>query len=140
MVLGTPAGNRASSSGSLVCRTHRLVADPIVIVVAYALALSILDCLRLLSVQPHSGVLTLRGRSKTYEVETLARWGRYLTAARTSSSVRSARAIWFILIGFWFGAIGWRWRTVAVCADSSRCRSGSRCFNRVGAVMTLLRY
>jgi uncharacterized membrane protein YccF (DUF307 family) len=49
------------------------------------------------------------------------------------------RAIWFICFGFWFGAI---WMAVAnvLCVLILTMPFGIAMFNRVGAVMTLMRY
>jgi uncharacterized membrane protein YccF (DUF307 family) len=49
------------------------------------------------------------------------------------------RAIWFILVGWWFGAL---WMAVAyvLCVLILTLPFGLAMFNRVGAVMTLLRY
>ena len=112
----------------------------IVIVVAYALALSILGlpfAFYLFNRIP--AFLTLRGRSKTYEVETMADGRRYLTAANVQQRPMLLRAIWFILIGFWFGAI-WMALAYVLCVLIVTMPFGLAMFNRVGAVMTLLRY
>ncbi len=112
----------------------------IVIVIAYVLALSILGlpfAFYLFNRIP--AFLTLRGRSKTYQVETAADGTRYLTAANVEQRPMLIRAIWFILVGFWFGAI---WMAVAyvLCVLIVTMPFGLAMFNRVGAVMTLLRY
>jgi uncharacterized membrane protein YccF (DUF307 family) len=112
----------------------------IVIVVAYALALSILGlpfAFYLFNRIP--AFLTLRGRSKTNEVETMADGRRYLTAANVQQRPMLLRAIWFILIGFWFGAI-WMALAYVLCVLIVTMPFGLAMFNRVGAVMTLLRY
>jgi uncharacterized membrane protein YccF (DUF307 family) len=112
----------------------------IMIVVAYALALSIVGlpfAFYLFNRIP--AFLTLRGRSKTYQVETTAEGTRYLTAANIEQRPLLMRAIWFILVGFWFGAI---WMAVAyvLCVLIVTMPFGLAMFNRVGAVMTLMRY
>jgi uncharacterized membrane protein YccF (DUF307 family) len=112
----------------------------IVIVVAYVLALSILGlpfAFNLFNRIP--AFLTLRGRTKTYQVETTAEGTRYLTAANVEQRPMLLRAIWFILVGWWFGAI---WMAVAyvLCVLIVTLPFGLAMFNRVGAVMTLLRY
>jgi uncharacterized membrane protein YccF (DUF307 family) len=112
----------------------------IVIVIAYVLALSILGlpfAFYLFNRIP--AFLTLRGRSKTYQVETTADGTRHLTAANVQQRPMLFRAIWFILVGFWFGAI---WMAVAyvLCILIVTMPFGLAMFNRVGAVMTLLRY
>ena len=112
----------------------------IMIAIAYVLALSILGlpfAFYLFNRIP--AFLTLRGRSKTYQVETAADGARYLTAANVEQRPMLMRAIWFILVGFWFGAI---WMAVAyvLCVLIVTLPFGLAMFNRVGAVMTLLRY
>ena len=111
-----------------------------VIAVAYVLALSILGlpfAFYLFNRIP--AFLTLRGRSKTYQVETAADGRRYLTSANIEQRPMWMRAIWFICVGFWFGAI---WMAVAyvLCVLIVTMPFGIAMFNRVGAVMTLLRY
>ena len=112
----------------------------VVIAVAYVLALSILGlpfAFYLFNRIP--AFLTLRGRSKTYQVETAADGRRYLTSANIEQRPMWMRAIWFICVGFWFGAI---WMAVAyvLCVLIVTMPFGIAMFNRVGAVMTLLRY
>ena len=112
----------------------------IMIVVAYVLALSILGlpfAFYLFNRIP--AFLTLRGRSKTYQVEITADGTRYLTAANIEQRPTWIRAIWFICVGFWFGAI---WMAVAyvLCVLIVTMPFGLAMFNRVGAVMTLFRY
>ena len=112
----------------------------IMIVVAYALALSILGLPFAFSLFNRiPAVLTLRGRTKTYQVETTAEGTRYLTAANVEQRPMWLRAIWFILVGWWFGAL---WMAVAyvLCVLILTLPFGLAMFNRVGAVMTLLRY
>jgi uncharacterized membrane protein YccF (DUF307 family) len=111
----------------------------IMIVIAYVLALSILGlpfAFYLFNRIP--AFLTLRGRSKTYQVESTAEGTRYLTAANVEQRPMLMRAIWFILVGFWFGAI---WMAVAYVLSVLivTLPFGLAMFNRVGAVMTLLR-
>jgi uncharacterized membrane protein YccF (DUF307 family) len=112
----------------------------IVIVVAYVLALSILGlpfAFYLFNRVP--AFLTLRVRNKTYQVETSADGTRLLTAANLDQRPMLIRAIWFILIGFWFGAI-WMALAYVLCVLIVTMPFGLAMFNRVGAVMTLLRY
>jgi uncharacterized membrane protein YccF (DUF307 family) len=112
----------------------------IMIVIAYVLALSILGlpfAFYLFNRIP--AFLTLRGRSKTYQVETTAAGTRYLASANIEQRPMWMRAIWFICVGFWFGAI---WMAVAyvLCVLIVTMPFGIAMFNRVGAVMTLMRY
>jgi uncharacterized membrane protein YccF (DUF307 family) len=112
----------------------------IVIVIAYALALTILGLPFAFSLFNRiPAFLTLRGRSKTYQVETNADGTRYLTAKNVAQRPMLLRAIWFILVGWWFGAI---WMAIAyvLCVLIVTMPFGLAMFNRVGAVMTLLRY
>jgi uncharacterized membrane protein YccF (DUF307 family) len=112
----------------------------IMIVIAYVLALSILGlpfAFYLFNRIP--AFLTLRGRSKTYQVETTAAGTRYLASANIQQRPMWMRVIWFVCFGFWFGAI---WMAVAyvLCVLIVTLPFGLAMFNRVGAVMTLLRY
>jgi uncharacterized membrane protein YccF (DUF307 family) len=112
----------------------------IVIVIAYVLALSVLGlpfAFYLFNRIP--AFLTLRSRSKTYQVETAADGTRFLTAANIEQRPMWMRAVWFICVGFWFGAI---WMAVAyvLCVLILTMPFGIAMFNRVGAVMTLMRY
>ena len=112
----------------------------IMIVVAYALALSILGlpfAFYLFNRIP--AFLTLRGRSKTYQVETTADGRRYLTSTNTVQLPIWLRAIWFIFVGFWLGAF-WMAAAYVLCVLIVTMPFGIAMFNRVGAVMTLMRY
>ena len=112
----------------------------IVIVIAYVLALSILGlpfAFYLFNRIP--AFLTLRGRSRTYQVETAADGSRHLIAANVKQRPMLIRAVWFILVGFWFGAI-WKGVAYVLCVLIVTMPFGLAMFNRVGAVMTLLRY
>jgi uncharacterized membrane protein YccF (DUF307 family) len=95
-------------------------------------------------------VLTLRGRSRTYQATTSAD-GRttYLNAVNMPQRPMWQRAIWFICIGWWFGAV---WMAVAYALCLLACffswlilplallPLGLAMFDRTGGVMTLLRY
>ena len=112
----------------------------IVIVIAYALALSILGlpfAFYLFNRIPE--FLTLRGRSKTYQVETAADGRRFLTATNVEQRPMWMRVVWFVFVGFWFGAI-WMAAAYVLCVLIVTMPFGLAMFNRVGAVMTLLRY
>jgi uncharacterized membrane protein YccF (DUF307 family) len=112
----------------------------IMIVVAYALALSILGlpfAFYLFNRIP--AFLTLRGRSKTYQVETTADGRRYLTSTNTEQLPIWLRAIWFIFVGFWLGAF-WMAAAYVLCVLIVTMPFGIAMLNRVGAVMTLMRY
>jgi uncharacterized membrane protein YccF (DUF307 family) len=83
-------------------------------------------------------VLTLRPR--TEERITEVRDGiTYVRGGTTPQLPMLVRALWFILVGWWFGAI---YLTVAwfLCVIIITLPVGLWLFNRVGAVMTLLRH
>ena len=112
----------------------------IVISIAYVLALSVIGLpFAFYIFNRIPAVLTLRGRTKTYQVDTSADGTRTLTSANIAQLPLLLRAIWFVLIGFWLGAI---WMSVAyvLCLLIVTLPFGLAMFNRVGAVMTLLRY
>jgi Domain of unknown function (DUF307). len=84
--------------------------------------------------------LTLRGRSKTYRVTTSADGSTtYLSTVDIQQHPMWARALWFIFVGLWLGAI---WMTVAyiLCLLILTMPIGIMMFDGVGGVMTLLRY
>jgi uncharacterized membrane protein YccF (DUF307 family) len=112
----------------------------IVIVLAYALAITVLGlpfAFALFNRIP--AFLTLRRRTKTYQVETNAEGTRYLTSKNVAQRPLLLRAIWFILVGWWFGLI-WMVLAYALCILIVTMPFGLAMFNRVGAVMTLMRY
>jgi len=83
-------------------------------------------------------IMTLRPRSERQSIE--VRDGiTYISGSTTGQFPLWARAIWFILVGWWFGAI---YLAVAwfLCVILITLPIGLLMFNRVGAVMTLLRY
>lgn len=83
-------------------------------------------------------ILTLRPRTET--VITEVRDGvTYVSGGTVEQSPLWIRAIYFLLVGWWLGAIylsiAW-----ALCVILITLPIGLWLFNRVGAVMTLLRY
>jgi uncharacterized membrane protein YccF (DUF307 family) len=83
-------------------------------------------------------VLTLRPRSETYVTE--VRDGVTFMRGGTVPQLRlGARVVWFLLAGWWLGAI---YVTVAwfLCVIIITLPIGLYLYNRIGAVMTLLRY
>jgi len=83
-------------------------------------------------------ILTLRERTGT--TTTIVRDGvTYVVNRNVDQYPMWARALYFILIGWWFGAV---YLTVAwgLCVLIITLPIGLWLFNRVGAVMTLLRY
>jgi uncharacterized membrane protein YccF (DUF307 family) len=84
--------------------------------------------------------LTLRGRSKTYRATTTAD-GRatILSAVHIEQRPMWARALWFVCVGFWLGAI-WMGIAYFLCLIVIGLPLGIMMFDRVGGVMTLLKY
>jgi uncharacterized membrane protein YccF (DUF307 family) len=83
-------------------------------------------------------VLTLRPRSEHYVTE--VRDGvTYVTGGSVPQLPMWLRAIWFLLVGWWLGAIysGAAW---LLCVIIITLPIGLLLYNRIGAVMTLLRY
>jgi uncharacterized membrane protein YccF (DUF307 family) len=83
-------------------------------------------------------VLTLRPRTEERVTE-IHDGVAYVRGGTTPQRPTIVRALWFILIGWWFGAIyiavAW-----ALCVVLITLPLGLWLFNRVGAVMTLLRH
>ena len=83
-------------------------------------------------------VLTLRPRTETQVLE-VHNGVTYVTGVKEKQLPTIVRALWFILVGWWLGglyvALAW-----ALCAIIITLPIGLWLFNRVGAVMTLLRY
>lgn len=83
-------------------------------------------------------VLTLRPRTRMYAAE--VRDGvTFVTGRNVPQMSFLVRALWFLLVGWWLGAIylGLAW---FLCVIIITLPIGLVMFNRVGAVMTLLRY
>lgn len=83
-------------------------------------------------------IMTLRPRTETQTVE--VRDGvTYISGGTVPQLPMWARAIWFLLVGWWVGAIylGIAW---FLCVIIITMPIGLLMFNRVGAVMTLLRH
>jgi uncharacterized membrane protein YccF (DUF307 family) len=83
-------------------------------------------------------ILTLRPRSETYVTE--VRDGvTFMRGGTVPQLSMGARAAWFLLAGWWLGAI---YVTVAwfLCVIIITLPIGLYLYNRIGAVMTLLRY
>lgn len=83
-------------------------------------------------------VLTLRPRSEMQVIE-VQNGVSYVRGNRDKQLPMIVRALWFLLVGWWLGglyvALAW-----ALCAIIITLPIGLWLFNRVGAVMTLLRY
>jgi uncharacterized membrane protein YccF (DUF307 family) len=83
-------------------------------------------------------IMTLRPRTDRQTVE--VRDGvTYVSGGTSEQFPLWARAIWFVFVGWWLGAIylGIAW---FLCVILITLPIGLLLFNRVGAVMTLLRY
>jgi len=83
-------------------------------------------------------VLTLRPRTRLYVTE--VRDGVvYVSGANVPQLPLIVRGLWFILVGWWLGAI---YASVAwlLCVIIVTLPVGLWLYNRIGAVMTLLRY
>lgn len=111
----------------------------IVIVVAYFAALTLIGlpiAFWLFNRLPT--VLTLRPRNKTYATE-LRDGMTYLVERNPNQMSMLVRAVYFVFVGWWAGAI---WMSIAylLCLTVLGIPFGLMMFNRVGGVMTLLRY
>ena len=83
-------------------------------------------------------ILTLRPRTDvrlTEVVDGIA----YVGGGTVAQRPLWLRAIWFLLVGWWLGAI-YMWIAWLLCVILITLPIGLWLFNRVGAVMTLLRY
>ena len=83
-------------------------------------------------------VLTLRPRTELQVIE-VQDGVAYVRGNKGKQLPTIVRALWFILVGWWLGAI---YVSIAwlLCAIIITLPLGLWLFNRVGAVMTLLRY
>jgi uncharacterized membrane protein YccF (DUF307 family) len=83
-------------------------------------------------------VLTLRPRSETYVTE-VRNGVTFMRGGTVPQLDIGPRVVWFILVGWWLGAI---YVTVAwfLCVIIITLPIGLYLYNRIGAVMTLLRY
>ncbi len=84
--------------------------------------------------------LTLRGRTKTYRA-TMGPDGTttMLQAVNTEQRPMLQRALWFIFVGWWLGAL-WMGLAYVLCVIIIGLPIGLMMFDRTGGVMTLLRY
>ncbi|MEX0630173.1 MAG: YccF domain-containing protein [Chloroflexota bacterium] len=83
-------------------------------------------------------ILTLRPRTDSHTIE-IRDGVTYVTGGTVEQYPLWARALWFVFVGWWVGAIylGVAW---LLCVIIITLPIGLLMFNRVGAVMTLLRY
>ena len=82
--------------------------------------------------------LTLRARNKSYATE-LRNGVAYLVERNPIQLSMPMRAAYFVLVGWWAGAI-WMGLAYVLCLTVIGIPLGLMMFNRVGGVMTLLRY
>ena len=83
-------------------------------------------------------IMTLRGRTMTYEA-TVKDGVTYLKGQNPDQRPLLLRAIWFLLVGWWLGAI-WMVAAWLISLPIITLPIGILMMNRVGGVMTLLRY
>jgi uncharacterized membrane protein YccF (DUF307 family) len=108
-------------------------------VLAYALCITIIGLpfgFALFNRLP--AVLTLRPRSETYVTE-VHNGVTFMRGGTVPQLDIGPRIVWFLLVGWWLGAI---YVTVAwfLCVIIITLPIGLYLYNRIGAVMTLLRY
>jgi uncharacterized membrane protein YccF (DUF307 family) len=108
-------------------------------VLAYALCITIIGLpfgFALFNRLP--AVLTLRPRSETYVTEVHS-GVTFMRGGTVPQLDIGPRVVWFLLVGWWLGAI---YVTVAwfLCVIIITLPIGLYLYNRIGAVMTLLRY
>jgi len=107
--------------------------------IAYLLCLTIIGMpfgFALFNLLP--AVLTLRPRSEVLVTE-LRDGVTYVRGATVPQLPMLVRALWFIFVGWWLGALysGFAW---FLCVIIVTLPIGLWLYNRIGAVMTLLRY
>lgn len=83
-------------------------------------------------------IMTLRGRTLTYE-STVKDGVTYLKGRNPDQRPMLIRAVWFLLVGWWLGAI-WMMAAWFISLPIVTLPLGIWMMNRVGGVMTLLRY
>ena len=83
-------------------------------------------------------IMTLRGRTLTYEA-TVKDGVTYLKGRNRNQRPLWLRAIWFVLIGWWLGAI-WMALSWLIGLPIITLPLSIWMMNRIGGIMTLLRY
>lgn len=83
-------------------------------------------------------IMTLRGRTLSYEA-TVKDGVTYLRGQNPDQRSLLLRAVWFLLVGWWLGAI-WMAASWFISLPIITLPIGIWMMNRVGGVMTLLRY
>ena len=115
------------------------MAQPFAIGAAYVLCLTIIGLpLGFMIFNRLPVILTLRPRTDVQTVE--HRDGvTYVTGGTIEQYPLWARTLWFVFVGWWLGAI-YLFIAWVLCVFIITLPIGLYLFNRVGAVMTLLRY
>lgn len=83
-------------------------------------------------------IMTLRGRTKSYEA-TVTDGVTYLKGRNLDQRPLLLRALWFVLVGWWLGGL-WMAASWFISLPIITLPIGIWMMNRVGGVMTLLRY
>ena len=83
-------------------------------------------------------IMTLRGRTVTYE-SSVQDGVEYLKGRTPDQRPLLARAVWFLLIGWWLGGL-WMAAAWVISLPIITLPLGIWMMNRIGGVMTLLRY
>ena len=83
-------------------------------------------------------IMTLRGRTLTYEA-TIKDGVTYLKGRNPNQRPLWLRAIWFVLVGWWLGAV-WMAASWLIGLPIVTLPLSIWMMNRVGGVMTMLRY
>ena len=83
-------------------------------------------------------IMTLRGRTLTYEA-TVKDGVTYLKGRNPNQPSLVIRALYFVLVGWWLGAL-WMGAAWAISLLIITLPIGIWMMNRVGGVMTLLKY
>jgi uncharacterized membrane protein YccF (DUF307 family) len=83
-------------------------------------------------------IMTLRGRTMTYEAS-VKDGVTYLRSRNPDQRPLLLRAVWFLLVGWWLGAF-WMAASWLISLPIITLPLGIWMMNRIGGVMTLLRY
>lgn len=83
-------------------------------------------------------IMTLRGRTVTYET-TVTDGVTFVRGGTIPQRPIWVRALWFVLVGWWLGGL-WMFASWVISLLIITLPIGIWMMNRVGAIMTLLRY
>jgi uncharacterized membrane protein YccF (DUF307 family) len=83
-------------------------------------------------------IMTLRGRTVTYE-SSIKDGVEYMRGRTPDQRPLLLRAIWFVLVGWWLGLF-WMYAAWFISLPIITLPLGIWMMNRIGGVMTLLRY